>query len=312
MKHWITITIIHVLFWSFQLNFDYFIHQTTGELFIINTSFVAILFYLNYFLFAKQIVVEPNTTKLILYFFLFTFIVFCSLLGLTYIIYSVILQYKKTHYEIPYTLWNALQSSLYIWSVSTGTRMLLEWLKNKKSNQDLQSKVIENQLKTFKHKVDFTFVSAILLQLSQKSILSPISISDAVIQLSELLRYSLQANSTKTKVSEELKMVSYQNNLFKVLDRKPLLIKNHVPEDFDIDKGSIIPLLSIYVNYTDSRGNLNILFDNSCYFITLEGEPDVLSHIYEVLCDKKWNKSQLQQEQNILKIILAQYEVSDS
>lgn len=241
------ILVIHLFFWVFDNTADYLggTHSGTLHLIILFNLFATIPFYLNYFVFVPKLLKGfrlSNVLKWAGAFFGFYIIYRAFHLVL---FYHFVLDVPYDEFETIEVIKNGLFTGIFYCSISTGSRLLWEWLINIQENKTLQLQKTENQLQLLKSNINLPFVMDTLNVLEQKSKEDPESIQNEVIELSNVMRYTLyKTQNEKVDLSEEMEILTDQLSLYKVVYKKEVNINSEVIGNAKVISGYLYKIVA--------------------------------------------------------------------
>lgn len=237
-KRFFIVLVIHIAFWMYDNTVDYIGLEDNNLLDVVVFNLLAFApFYINYLLLVPKMLKSFNVFRIILWLVTF-FVMFIPFRFLQiYIFYSVIYGNAWEYEEFEILKW-ALVVGIFYCSVSTGTRLLWEWLGNVTESKKLQLQKTQNQLQLLKSKINLLFVMDTLDFLEKKSKSNPSSIQDQIIELSNVMRYNLYNRShDEILLSEELIILDDQVKLMKSVYNMEVIVNNNTSQDTAVIPG---------------------------------------------------------------------------
>ena len=134
---------------------------------------------------------------------------------------------------------------MFYGSVSTGSRLLWEWLTNLDFNKKLQLQKTENQLQLLKSNIKIPFVIDVLDDLQTKAKSNPALVQNEIIELSNVMRYNLyHVKKDLVQLKEELEILDQLVLLIKKVYDHQIIYTQHKTET--INSGILIKIVFEY------------------------------------------------------------------
>lgn len=247
-KHKTIIVVIHLLFWTLDVYNDLNSSNRTISIFFAHFGFHIFLFYTNYFFIAKHLLKKPTIQSLlywaIVYFIFYTI---ATWLG-EQLLYFLSPNYTKPTFTA-IAGWVFL-SFFYYSSISTGTRILINWTKQKEETHQLELHKTNNEVQLLKNRINIPFFIDTLNTLETKAIKSPNSIQDEIIELSNILRYSLyESDSSTTLLSKEIEVLNQYLNLMCKVKGIDIKTRNKSTMDEYVVTGLLLNIVSTLIEH---------------------------------------------------------------
>ena len=239
--------IIHVLAWSAFFFYPFIFHQIAFEGFGMLVRITAPFLLLIVFFYSNTSLLIPNLLgkkKILLY--------ILSVLGFIVVIVFVDLlvqyffhaDYPNRNFIYHNTVSGALMSSLLVLGISSGWKITSEWYRNERLKKEMENEKLASELAFLKSQVNPHFLFNSLNSIYALANKNSPQTADAVIKLSDLMRYMLY-DSTGNYVELD-KEVEYLNNY---INLQKLRVDGKVDISFDmqgdLNNKRIAPLLLI-------------------------------------------------------------------
>ncbi len=291
------IVIGHIIYWGiYILKSLVFWSENFPDLktALINTFFLAVPVYLNYFILAPKLLYKSLKPRGFFFFSLWLIIYFGS--------HMLSLHGGLERFFVPgETFWNPMKGE---WSMilffntgtfSTGSRLLADWFINQKYSRNLEIRKNEVAIQHFKSSLNPSFVNETLSILISRSLRSPKSINNQLVRLADVLRHT-NYESQKNKISSFLEInvlkqyIQLQNNnfhkfqirfieeVFNPIDIPPNLLLRIVQEWFELSKKNLEGFCTIKL--TQNNNNLN--FEFPLEHLSKEGKQELKSLLNDI------------------------------
>ncbi len=189
---WVLNTLNIVLFWGFD--------EDIGKLYMI------IPFYINYFILVPHLLRRNKPV----YYLLWFLAVWSVMIGAR-AVYYLLIDYYYVNVDLnARTLFSiGAYVSFYYIAISTGSRLWVYWLENKRISHELFLRKINTQLQMVKSNVNIPFILNTLSNIEDQAIVAPENAQKPVIALSNVLRYGLyDSQSEQVALRNEIEILN--------------------------------------------------------------------------------------------------------
>lgn len=197
------IILAHLGFWAFNTSYLILVHKETIPEVLTFYLAASVPFYLNYFVFIPLLI---RNNKLV-YFILWLVVV----LGLyvAAIISWAIYYHKIQDPDYLKMILISMNVGIYYEAISTGGRLIHFWIMNNLENKKLLTRKMSAQINMLKSQINIPFMVQALSTIEQKAAVSPGGAAAPVLQLANVLRYTLyETNNNETELVKELEILS--------------------------------------------------------------------------------------------------------
>ncbi len=223
---------LHLTFWIFDCTNDYFVKEGKDPILPIISwnSFALIPFYFNYFVLVPRFLKTFTIQGVLTWAISFLAFYFFWRIFQTYFFVEVVNK-KQMPWEDQKVYLKAIHTSLFYGSLSTGSRLLWEWLTNLDFNKKLQLQKTENQLQLLKSNIKIPFVIDVLHELQTKARSNPAGVQDEIIKLSNIMRYNLfHVGQKEVEISHEIKILNQLLELINIVYSHKITFQNQSSE----------------------------------------------------------------------------------
>lgn len=242
---------LHISFWIFNYIYDTFFWEMPYN---ISQTCVAVPFYINYFFLVPH-VLQKNKP---LYFIAWFVSVWVLMIG-TFVYFHVFY-----HYFIGPSSYSGIKgadtakmfavgayiSFIYI-AISTGSRLLLDWMENKKIEHELLLQKTNTQIKLVKSNVNIPFILQTLSSIENIAIRNPENAQNPIIALSNVLRYGLyDTQAEQIPLQREIEILE---DYFALVNQNEVSFSLHLKTAGEIEEQAVPPniLVKFVSNWKD-------------------------------------------------------------
>ncbi|HTF80176.1 MAG TPA: histidine kinase [Cytophagales bacterium] len=163
-------------------------------------------FYFNYFIMVPWVLQKNSITRWFSWGLLYWTINLIIYFGY-YLTLSYFLKFKS---GFPYVdiIGSSINATFFMAAASTGSRLSVEWLKNKKKNSELLSLKNMTELRLMKSNINIPFMIKVLENLEYLTHKSPDVVGEQIILFSNVLRHGLyDTQASSISLNKELKVL---------------------------------------------------------------------------------------------------------
>jgi two-component system, LytTR family, sensor kinase len=218
----VAITFLHLIVWCCFLFYPFIIgvplREGTFIKYLLNTALLAAFFYTNAYVLIPRLLSKGKTAL----YFTFTLLIIAMIAAINFPFHRFFdFDYKPIadnvnaykHSSTSRALRRAARpffSALFIFAVSTSYKLLLDRFRMEREKKEIEKENLSSELSFLKSQVSPHFLFNTLNNIYSLSLNQSVSASDAILKLSQLLRYMLYESDVKqVRLDKE---VEYLNN----------------------------------------------------------------------------------------------------
>lgn len=264
------VLIIHLIFWTLDGGYDYFQYDRTLFVYAACLGYHMILFYINYFIIAKYTLKEPTLIRISQWAIIYLVFLFFGLWLGDYIYHFLLLKDYVDIELIKITKWT-LTWFFYYSAVSTGTRIFVNWAQNNEETHLLNIKKSHQQLQLLKNKINIPFLLEVLEILEKKAIKKPSAIQGKIIELSNILRYTLyESNTSSTKLHKEVEILTEYLDLLRNIKQLNIKLSNTIQDNIHIPTGILLKTVSTLINHNINFSSIELTKEKRHFFFIID------------------------------------------
>lgn len=198
--------LLHSFFWVFNVFVNILFTDQPLLAQTASTLIFALPFYINYYLLVPSILSRINTTRILLWFFSYIVLHF----SVCYPLYEFLPGLFKTPgiVKSANNIGATIHLSFYYLSISTASRLVIEWVKNTKRAHRLYLKKADQEIESLKSEMSFPFVKGVLEKLEEEAVIEPNSVVKPMSSLAKVLRFKLYRKKNESiMLSDEVKII---------------------------------------------------------------------------------------------------------
>ena len=277
---------IHFFLWFYDCFVDTLSKDWSLSTVVLFNLFTTVPFYFNYFVFVPRYLKSFKVIDVVKWAFIY-FVFFIAYRFFHVYFFDKIVFGIASDYEIFPFAGRAILYGIFYCSVSTGTRLLWEWLGNVQENKQLQLQKTENQLQLLKSNINFPFVMGTLEYLENKSKNDPSSVQDQIVDLSNVMRHSLYKTQNKyVDLFEEVEVVNDFLSLCQETSLYQGYVNNEVTHNPLIASGILLKLVIECASLFQRNFTVKIQSIQRSIQVVIPCSPHEFEHIKKVFSNK--------------------------
>jgi two-component system, LytTR family, sensor kinase len=190
------IILFHLLFWVLNYAKNFLFWNPTVFQLILDQLFIAIPFYINYFILVPYFFKKKAPVFYVLWLMIFM-ILFVGIYFTWNTLHPLWFEESQS-ISVKDGLGATLHVSLLYGGLSTSARLMIDWITNERENRKLMIQKMNSKMAGLKSDINIPFMLQTLSHLQRVSNIQPSSVQEPVISLSNILRYSLYESSVET------------------------------------------------------------------------------------------------------------------
>lgn len=197
---------LHLLFWVFNILVNIVFTEQPLTIQTASTLLFSIPFYLNYFFLVPVILKRINPFRI--FFWLVSYSAVHVLICYPFYVFL------PDIFKIPGIVNKAniigatIHLSFYYLSISTASKLVVEWVKNTEISHELYLKKADQEIEKLKSEMSFPFVKGVLEKLEEEALIEPNQVVKPMSSLAKVLRFKLYRNKNENiMLSDEVKII---------------------------------------------------------------------------------------------------------